>query len=234
MILSLFNPDFTTAEKVKEAINRFMAGDHARCLDSGTIRIRVPDGGQNNVAELISAIEKLDVSPDTVARVILNEKTGTIVMGENVRISTVAVAHGNLSIQVRENLNVSQPNSFAPEPPKGTETVVVPPKAGTVVMPGGATVVTPESDVSVKEEKHQLMILQGGVNLGEVVRALNAIGVSPLDLITILQSVKASGALQADLEITIGLKEIQKVPIDNIRESGDPGMGTKGGTPADR
>ena len=154
------------------------------------------------MAELISAIEKLDVTPDTVARVILNEKTGTIVMGENVRISTVAVAHGNLSIQVRENLNVSQPNSFAPESPKGTETVVVPPKAGTVVMPGGATVVTPESDVSVKGGKTSAdVILQGGVNLGEVVRALNAIGVSPLDLITILQSVKASGALQADLEI---------------------------------
>jgi len=122
LILSLFNPDFTTAEKVKEAINRFTAGEHAKCLDSGTIKIRVPDGAENKVAEWISAIEKLDVTPDTVARVILNEKTGTIVMGENVRISTVAVAHGNLSIQVRENLNVSQPNSFAPESPKGTET----------------------------------------------------------------------------------------------------------------
>jgi flagellar P-ring protein precursor FlgI len=201
LILCLFNPDFTTAEKVKDTINRLMAGENAKCLDSGTIRIRVPDGARDKVAELISAIEKLDVSPDAAAKVILNEKTGTIVMGENVRISTVAVAHGNLSMDVRESLNVSQPNPFAPESPKGTESVVSPPRAGAVVVPGGATVVTPQSDVSAKEEKKQLMIVPGGVNLGEVVKALNAIGVSPLDLITILQSIKAAGALQADLEI---------------------------------
>ena len=201
LTLSLFNPDFSTAEKVKEAINRFMAGEQARCLDSGTIQIKVPDGTETKVAELISGIEKLEVSPDVVARIILNEKTGTIVMGENVRISTVAVAHGNLSIQVNEKLNVSQPNPFAPGSPKGTGSTVVPPGAGTVVVPGGATVVTPESDVSVKEEKQKLMVLSEGVSLGEVVRALNAIGVTPIDLITILQSIKAAGALQADMEI---------------------------------
>jgi flagellar P-ring protein FlgI len=201
LTLCLFNPDFTTAEKVKETINRFMGGDHSRCLDSGTIRIRVPDASHSQVAELISAIEKLDVTPDTVAKVILNEKTGTIVLGEKVRISTVAVAHGNLNIQINESLNVSQPNPFAPESPRGTKGVIAPPKAGTVVVPGGATVVTPESDVSVKEEKRQMVVIPTGVDLGEVVRALNAMGVTPRDLISILQSIKAAGALQADLEI---------------------------------
>jgi flagellar P-ring protein precursor FlgI len=201
LTLCLFNPDFTTAEKVKETINRFMGGDHSKCIDSGTIRIRVPDASQNNVAELISAIEKLDVVPDAVAKVILNEKTGTVVLGENVRISTVAVAHGNLNIQIKEKQNVSQALPFAPAAPNGTGIAVVPPGTGTVITPGGATVVTPESDVSVKEEKREMAILPSGVNLGEVVRALNALGVTPRDLISILQSIKAAGALQADLEI---------------------------------
>jgi flagellar P-ring protein precursor FlgI len=203
LTLSLFNPDFTTAEKVMEAINQSTGGTHSRCLDSGTILIAVPESHQNRVAEWISSLEKLEVVPDAVAKVVLNERTGTVVMGENVRISTVAVAHGNLSIQIKEKLNVSQPLPFAPEAPAGTRPGAVPSREGTgvVAIPGGATVVTPESSVSVKEEGGSLIIVPSGVNLGEIIRALNAIGATPRDLIAILQSIKAAGALQAELEI---------------------------------
>jgi flagellar P-ring protein precursor FlgI len=201
LFLTLFNPDFSTAEKTKEAINRSLDGSYSTCLDSGTLSIIVPDTYQERITELIATLEKVEVVPDTVAKVIINEKTGTIVLGENVRISTVAVAHGNLNIQIKEGANVSQPLPFAPPPPKGTGTTVVPPGSGTVVTPGGSTVVTPESSVTVKEEGQALVIVAGGVSLGEVIRALNAIGATPRDLISILQSIKAAGALQADLEI---------------------------------
>jgi flagellar P-ring protein precursor FlgI len=201
--LCLFNPDFTTGEKVKEVLNQFMGGGYAKSIDSGSISIRIPESHQDKVAEWIASLEKLEVVPDTVAKVILNEKTGTIVLGEHVRISTVAIAHGNLSIQIKERLAVSQPLPFSPASPEGATPHAVPPGTGTgaIVTPGGATVVTPESSVSVKEEGGALVILPSGVNLGEVIRALNAIGASPRDLISILQSIKAAGALQADLEI---------------------------------
>jgi len=203
LTLTLFNPDFTTADKVKEVINRFVGGAISNCLDPGTIRINIPQEYQNRVAEWIASLEKLEVVPDTVAKVCLNEKTGTVVLGENVRISTVAIAHGNLSIQIKEKLNVSQPLPFAPAPPRGTPPVAAPPRAGAgpIVAPGGATVVTPESSVIVKEEGGPVILVPSGVSLGEVVRALNAIGATPRDLIAILQSIKAAGALQADLEI---------------------------------
>jgi flagellar P-ring protein precursor FlgI len=203
LTLCLFNPDFSTAEKIKDTINRSMGGPYTKCVDSGTLTITIPESSQNEVTELIASLEKLEVVPDTTAKVILNEKTGTIVLGEQVRISTVAIAHGNLSIQIKEKSNVSQPLPFAPAPPGETPTTIVPPGTapGTIVAPGGATVVTPESDVSVKEEGQSLIIVPSGVSLGEVIRALNAIGATPRDLISILQSIKAAGALQADLEI---------------------------------
>jgi flagellar P-ring protein precursor FlgI len=209
LFLALYNSDFTTAEKVKEIINRFAGADLARSLDSGTIRISIPEGHQSNPAEWIAAIERLEVTPDTPAKVIVNERTGTIVMGENVRISTVAVAHGNLSIQIKENFNVSQPLPFAPSAQPGASGRGVTPggapppggATGPIVAPGGATVVTPDSDVSVKEEGKKLMVVPQGANLGELVQSLNAIGVTPRDLISILQTIKSAGALQADLEI---------------------------------
>ncbi len=201
LILALFNPDFSTAVKIKEAINQVLNGAYATPLDSATLSIAVPDLYQERVTELIAMLEKVEVVPDTVAKVIINERNGTIVLGENVRISTVAIAHGSLNIQIKENLQVSQPAPFAPPPPRGTGTAVVPPGSGTVVAPGGSTVVTPESNVTVKEEGQALVMVPGGVSLGEVIRALNAIGASPRDLISILQSIKAAGALQADLEI---------------------------------
>ena len=201
--LCLFNPDFSTAEKVKGEINRSMGGSYAKCVDSGTLTIAIPESSQSNVAEWMASLEKLEVTPDTVAKIILNERTGTVVIGEHVRISTVAVAHGNLSIQIKERSVVSQPLPFAPAAPEGTPPTTGPAgtSPGTLVVPGGATVVTPESSVSVKEEGQALMIVPSGVSLGEVIKALNAIGATPRDLISILQSIKAAGALQADLEI---------------------------------
>jgi len=136
-----------------------------------------------------------------VARVVINERTGTVVMGEHVRISTVAIAHGGLSIQVKEGFSVSQPPPFSPPPPRGGSTTVIPPGEGTIVAPGGSTVVTPETSITAKEEGGALVLVQGGVNLGELIKALNAIGVTPRDLISILQAIKAAGALQAELEI---------------------------------
>jgi flagellar P-ring protein precursor FlgI len=130
----------------------------------------------------------------------MNEKTGTVVMGENVRISTVAVAHGNLSIQIKESVNVSQPLPFAPRPPDGAKPVTDR-KDGTIVAPGGQTVVTKDTALTVLEEKKQLMVIPQGVTIQDVVMGLNAIGVTPRDLITIIQTIKAAGALQADLRI---------------------------------
>lgn len=119
MALTLFHADFTTAEKVKEVINHSMGGAYSRCVDSGTFRIAIPDSHQDRVAEWMASLERLEVTPDSVAKVILNEKTGTVVLGEKVRISTVAVAHGNLNIQIKERYNVSQPLPFAPGSPLG-------------------------------------------------------------------------------------------------------------------
>ena len=126
LTLCLFNPDFTTGEKIKEVIHRSMEGVSARCIDSGTLSISIPEAQQYRVAEWIASLERLEVVPDTVAKIVLNERTGTVVMGENVRISTVAIAHGNLSIQIKESLTVSQPLPLAPEARERGATVIVP------------------------------------------------------------------------------------------------------------
>jgi flagellar P-ring protein precursor FlgI len=128
----------------------------------------------------VASLEQLQIELDSRAKIVLNERTGTVVMGENVRISAVAIAHGNLSVQIKEEKNVSQPSPFSS---------------------GGQTTVTPESKVEVKEEDKRLILMSGGTTLGDLVKALNAVGVSPRDLITVFQAIKASGALQADLEI---------------------------------
>jgi flagellar P-ring protein precursor FlgI len=203
LAITLFNPDFTTAEEVKETINRAMGGSYSHCVDSGTVKISVPESYQDRVPEMMASLERLEVTPDSVAKVILNEKTGTVVMGEKVRISMVAVAHGGLSIQIKERYNVSQPLPFAPAPQAGTPSIALPPREGSgpILSPGGATVVTPESSVAVKEEGKPMILIPSGADLGEVVKGLNAIGATPRDLIAILQAIKAAGALQADLEI---------------------------------
>jgi flagellar P-ring protein precursor FlgI len=177
--LSLRQPDFTTASRVSDAINALFFGNIAAAPDAGTVAIKVPAAYVGNLVDLISMIENLEVTPDAVARVVINERTGTVVMGEHVRISTIAIAHGNLSIVIKESSQVSQPLPFS----------------------RGETVVSPDTDIAVKEEGKQLVLMKAGTSIGEVVRALNALGVSPRDLIAIFQAIKAAGALQADLEV---------------------------------
>ena len=201
LIITLNNPDFTTAVRTCNAINEKFGRALAATTDSGTLKLNIPEDFQDRVVQMIAIVENLEVTPDIVAKVILNEKTGTVVIGENVRISTVAVAHGNLSIQIKERTTVTQPLPFAPSPPAGTDAAQFELEKGPVVAPGGQTVVSPDTDVTVEEEKNRLLIVPSGSTIGELVRALNAIGVSPRDLITIFQTIKAAGALQAELEI---------------------------------
>jgi flagellar P-ring protein precursor FlgI len=180
LTLALHSADFTTASRVAQAINIAFYDQIARTQDAGTIEVRVPDKYKGNIVSLVTMIERLGVTPDTVSKIVINERTGTVIMGENVRISTIAIAHGNLSIEIREDQRVSQPLPFSK---------------------GGETVVVPESDVRVQEGNNPIFVVESGVSIGEVVKALNALGVSPRDLIAIFQALKAAGALQAELEI---------------------------------
>ncbi len=178
VVMSLFHSDFTTVQRAVDAINKKMGGI-ARAKDAETIVITVPSNYQNNVVGLMAAIENVELSPDQKARVILDERTGTVVMGADVKISKVAIAHGNLSIQIKESSQVSQPQPFSQ----------------------GVTAVTPQTSVNVTEQGAKLLVLDSNSNIGELVRALNAIGVTPRDMIAILQSLRAAGAIQADVEV---------------------------------
>ncbi len=180
LTLTLHSPDFTTSSRVARAINIAFYDQIAWSHDAGTIEVNVPGKYMGNVVALVTMIESLGVTPDTVSKVIINERTGTVIMGENVRISTVAIAHGNLSIEIKEDSNVSQPLPFSRR---------------------GETVVTPESQVQVQEGNNPIFLVNSGVSIAAVVKALNALGVSPRDLISIFQALKAAGALQAELEI---------------------------------
>ena len=180
LTLALHQPDFTTASRMAQAINIAFHSQIARTRDAGSVEVTVPQNYKGNTVALVTLIESLGVTPDAISKVIINERTGTVVMGENVRISTIAIAHGNLSIQVKEQPTVSQPLPFSR---------------------GGETVVVPQSEVSVEEGNNPIFVVESGVSIGEVVKALNALGVSPRDLISIFQALKAAGALQAQLEI---------------------------------
>lgn len=177
--LVLKTPDFTTAKKVVAGINQVMGTGCAKAIDAASIRLQIPPGHEDRIVEMMTELENIEIQPEAVAKVVVNERTGTIVMGEKVRISPVAVAHGNLTVQVTEQSNVSQPMPFSK----------------------GQTAVTPESKVEVQEQKGSLAVIGGGVTIGEVVHGINAIGATPRDLINILQAIKAAGALQAELEI---------------------------------
>ncbi|MDP2799648.1 MAG: flagellar basal body P-ring protein FlgI [Deltaproteobacteria bacterium] len=179
IIIGLYRPDFTTVTRMSAAINKEVGMTIAEAIDADAVKVTVPESLSEDVVKLMARLELVEVRPDIAAKVVLNEKTGTVVMGENVKLSRVAIAHGNLSIQIKERKIVSQPLPLAK----------------------GETVVTPESEVAVKEEAEKLLLLEEGASIGEVVKALNAIGVTPRDLIIILQSLRAAGALQADLEI---------------------------------
>lgn len=198
--INLFHPDFTTATQLAATLENTARDVEARAIDSGTIVVTLDPSFEGSLSEMIAQVESIDVPVDSVAVVIMNEKTGTVVMGENVRISTTAVAHGNLSIQIKENVNVSQPLPYSPRPSEGSRTVADG-KGGTIMAQGGQTVVTKDTTATVQEEKRQLMVVPQGVTIQDVVMALNAIGVTPRDLITIIQTIKAAGALQADLKI---------------------------------
>ncbi len=180
LLLSMKLTDFTTGFRIAKVINAELRDVVATPLDGRTIRVKVPPFYIQNVPAFVTKIESLQVEPDTVAKVIIDERTGTIVMGENVRLSTVAVAHGNLFVQITETPLVSQPSPFSPN---------------------GETVIVPRSRVTIEEGEDRLLIVPKGVGIGEVVNALNALGVTPRDLIAILQAIKASGALHAQLEI---------------------------------
>jgi len=178
MMISLKDPDFTTARRIAERINEVFRGA-AFAKDGGTIDITLPADMKNNPVKFISMVESIDVKPDILAKIVVDEKTGTVVIGENVRISTVAISHGNLSIQIKEDEKVSQPLPFG----------------------RGETVVTPETAMKVEEERGRFYLMEGGITIKELVKALNAVGVSTRDVITILQTIKASGALHAELEV---------------------------------
>ncbi len=178
--LFLRKPDFTTANNISKKINTTLNGTYASPADPSSVVMKIPDAYENNIVRFITDIEKLNVEMDMVARVIINERTGTVIIGSKVKISPVAIAHGSLAIEIRERPEVSQPLPFSP---KGSQTAVV-----------------PNTNISVTEQKASLVEISG-VTLGEVIRALNTLGVSPRDLISILQALKASGSLKAELEI---------------------------------
>jgi len=200
LTINLYRDDFTTARKLESIINAAVKDVQAQQIDSCSVNVRITSPLPGGIMEVVSLIENLDLPVDSPAVVVMNEKTGTVVMGESVRISTVAVAHGNLTIQIKETSNVSQPLPFAPGPPVGGG-LPVRTKGGTTVAPGGQTVVTTDTNVGATEEKSQLVIVPHGATIQDLVKALNAIGASPRDLITIMQTIKEAGALQAALKI---------------------------------
>lgn len=178
--LALRNPDFTTARRIAEAINAQQGRSVAVAENSASVRVAALDAGKN-IVDLIGELENAKVEPDQLARVVIDERSGTIVMGQDVRVSTVAIAQGNLTVKVTEAPEVSQPGAFSQT---------------------GETVVVPRSEVNVATgEDRQIAMFDSGVSLQELVTNLNALGISPRDVITILQAIKASGALQAEIEV---------------------------------
>lgn len=179
--LNLRNPDFTTSQRIAQSINTNLGSNLANVLDPATIRLTVPPEFAGNTVALLTRIEQLQVTPDQVARVVIAEHSGVIVMGQDVRISTVAIAQGNLTIRITETPQVSQPNAFATQ---------------------GQTQVVDRTNIDVDEDSDKrLAVLAPGITLQEMVNGLNALGIGPRDMISILQTIKAAGALQAEIEV---------------------------------
>lgn len=198
--LSLQTPDFTNAFRIVKTINDFLKAPAASARDAGTVEVKVPKAYSGNTVALVAMLEQLNVETDKSSKVVINERTGTVVIGENVRISTVAIAHGNLSIEIKENQDVSQPMPFAPRAPSGGSPTTSQ-DGSTITAPGGNTVVTSDTNVTVAEEKAKLFLVKKSVTIADVVRGLNALGVTPRDLMTIFQALRAAGALEAELEV---------------------------------
>jgi flagellar P-ring protein precursor FlgI len=177
--LALRNPDFTTAKRVASAVNDFIGSPTAEPLDPSTVQLTIPKKFHGNVVALLTEIEQLQVEPDLSARVVIDERSGIIVMGRDVRVSTIAVAQGNLTVTISETPQVSQPNPFS----------------------RGETRTVPRTRIGVQEDGKKLAVVKEGVSLQQLVDGLNALGIGPRDLIAILQAIKAAGAIQADIEV---------------------------------
>jgi flagellar P-ring protein precursor FlgI len=178
--LSLRNADLTTAKRIAAAINDFIGMPTAEPLDSSTVQVNVPKRFAGNVVALLTEIEQLQIEPDQPAKIVIDERSGIIVMGRDVRVSMVAVAQGNLTVTISESPQVSQPLPFSR---------------------GGTTQVVPRTRVGVQEDGRKLALVREGVSLQQLIDGLNALGVGPRDLIAILQAIKAAGAIQADIEV---------------------------------
>ena len=177
--ISLRNPDVTTALRVSDAINAFLGAKAAKAMNPNTIHVVVPKNYKNDMVGLLTKIEQLRVEPDQIAKVVVDEQTGIIVMSDQVRVSTVAIAQGSLTIRVTETPQVSQPSAFSE---------------------GGETTTVDRSEVSISESGNKkLTVLNAGVSLQQLVNGLNALGIGPRDMISILQTIKAAGALQAKI-----------------------------------
>ncbi|MBE3639718.1 flagellar basal body P-ring protein FlgI [Mangrovicoccus algicola] len=178
--LALREPDFSTAISIENAVNRLMGGRIANATDSGTVTLSLSLGGRRDIVRTIAAIENLSVDPEQKARVVVDQRSGTIVIGENVRISRVAVAQGNLTLRVQEEPLVVQPNPFS----------------------DGNTVVVPRTALGLQEDAGSgLAEVSAGTDLSEIISGLNALGVSPRDMIDILKTIKAAGALHAEFVV---------------------------------
>lgn len=180
MNIALRNPDFTTSRRIAEAINAMLGMPAAKALDPGTVALKVPESYQDKIVELMTRVEQLQIQPDTAAKVVIDESSGIVVIGKDVKINRLAIAQGNLTIKITDIPLVSQPEPFTFGEP--------------VVMNSSLIAIDEETDA-------KMQILDTGINLQELVDGLNALGVTPRDLISILQAVKASGALQAEIEV---------------------------------
>lgn len=178
--VALRNPDLTTSRRIAKAINDLMGLPTAEPRDPSTVQVRLPAGFNGNIVDLLTDIEQLLIDPDLPAKVVIDESSGIIVMGSQVRVSTVAVAQGNLTVTITESPAVSQPNPLT----------------------DGDTVVVPRTDIAVDTDAdRKVAVVDSGVTLQELVDGLNALGIGPRDLISILQAIKAAGALQAEIEV---------------------------------
>ncbi len=177
--LALRNSDFTTAKRIAAAVNDYLGVKTAEPIDPSTVQLSIPPEFKGNVVAFLTEIEQLQVEPDLPAKIVIDERSGIIVMGRDVRVATVAVAQGNLTVTISESPQVSQPNAFS----------------------RGRTVVTPNTRVGVTEDGKKLAVMKDGVSLQQLVDGLNGLGIGPRDLIGILQAIKAAGAIEADIEV---------------------------------
>src|ERR1700748_2515183 len=177
--LALRNADFTTAKRIAAAVNDYLGAKSAEPIDPSTVQLSIPAEFKGNVVAFLTEIEQLQVEPDLAAKIIIDEHSGIIVMGRDVRVATVAVAQGNLTVTISESPQVSQPNALS----------------------RGRTVVTPNTRVGVTEDGKKFAVVKDGVSLQQLVDGLNGLGIGPRDLIGILQAIKAAGAIQADIEV---------------------------------